>query len=206
MDVSDLTERQISVLDFIIKYQQAHHIAPSVRDIAARLGLRSPSGIHRILNILKDKGYILAEPGKKRSWRFARGGFAGRLPLIGTIAAGTPVEAIENVIETLDVDPALFGCDRCYGLRVKGHSMIRAHIASGDIAIIRPQQQVENGEIAAVLVQGLLTEATLKIIRRTKTRLTLKPANPKYRSLVFKGADRERVSIIGKYVGVIRRV
>ena len=84
--------------------------------------------------------------------------------------------------------------------------MIGANIADGDIAIIRPQRRMNNGDIAAVLVEDLLTEAALKIVRRTKTALTLKSANPKYRSLVFRYSGRERVSIIGKYVGIVRRV
>jgi len=203
---SNITARQKSVLDFIIHYQQAHHIAPTVREIATHLGLQSPGSIHRVLNILKDQGYILAEPGKKRCWRPAEEVPGSGIPLVGSIAAGTPIEAIENIEEEMKVDPALFGCDRCFGLRVRGDSMTGANIADGDIAIVRPQQQVKNGEIAAVLVADLLTEATLKIVGRTKTALTLKSANPKYRSLIFRWKGRERVTIIGKYVGLIRRV
>ena len=202
---SELTPRQKSVLEFIVAFQQQRHMAPTVREIAAHLGLQSPGGIHRILSLLKEKGHILAEPGKKRAWRLA-GEIPGRcIALIGSIAAGVPIEAIGNIEEELKVDPTLFGCDRCFGLRVRGDSMTGANIADGDIAIIRPQQQVKNGEIAAVLVEDLLPEATLKIVCRTKTALTLKSANPKYRSLIFRWRGRERVSIIGKYVGIVRR-
>ena len=189
-----------------IRYQQAHHIAPSIREIAAHLELQSPGGIHRILNVLKEKGYLLSEPGKKRCWRFSREMPGRSIPLIGSIAAGVPIEAIENIEEELKIDPALFGCDSCFGLRVRGDSMTGVHIADGDIAVIRPQPQVENDEIAAVVVQDMPTEATLKIVRCTKTTLTLKSANPKYRSLIFRGNGRKQVSIIGKYVGVVRRV
>jgi repressor LexA len=83
--------------------------------------------------------------------------------------------------------------------------MIGANIQDSDIAIIRPQRRVKNGAIAAVIVEDLLTEATLKIVQRTKTALTLKAANPAYRSLVFRYGGRKRVSIVGKLVGVIRR-
>jgi repressor LexA len=83
--------------------------------------------------------------------------------------------------------------------------MIGAHIQDGDIAIIRPQKLVGNGAIAAVLVEGLITEATLKIVQRTGTALTLKAANPAYQSMVFRYGGRKRVSIVGKLVGVIRR-
>ena len=205
MQYTDLTPRQQSVLDVIISHQQEHGIAPTVREIAAQLGLSAPAGIHRILNILKERGYILADAYKKRAWRFA-GQVPGRgIPLIGAIAAGAPIEAVELHGENLAISPALFGSEACFGLRVRGDSMIEAHIMDNDLAIIRPQQRVRSGQIAAVLVQDLLTEATLKIIRRSATTLTLAPANAAYTPLVFKGAERQRVAILGKLVGVVRR-
>jgi len=204
--MEDLTPRQQSVLDFIIDYQKENRMAPSVREIGAHLGLSSPAGIHRLLHVLEDKGYIVAEQGKKRSWRPARDITGQGIPLVGEIAAGVPIEAIENIEEELRVDPAVFGCDHCFGLRVRGDSMIGANIQDGDIAVIRPQRRVGNGDIAAVMVEDLLPEATLKIVRKTKTALTLKAANPAYRSLVFRYGGRKRVSIIGKFMGIIRRV
>jgi repressor LexA len=202
---TDLTPRQKSVLDIIIAFQQEHRMAPTVREIGAHLGLSGPAGIHRILNILKDKGYLVAEPGKKRAWRFSEDVIGPGIPLVGTIAAGLPLEAVENFETELAVSPALFGCERCFGLRVKGDSMIDAHILDGDLAIIRPQPRVENGEIAAVLVRDLLPEATLKIVRRTRATLFLEPANPAYSPVVFKGPQRKQVSILGKFVGIVRR-
>jgi repressor LexA len=202
---SDLTPRQQSVLEYVIAFQQKHRMAPTVREICAHLGLSGPAGIHRILNVLKDKGYILAEPGKKRAWRFSKAVTGAGIPLIGTIAAGRPVEAIENLERELAISPALFGCKRCFGLRVKGDSMIEAHILDGDLAIIRPQPRVENGEIAAVMVQNLLPEATLKIVRRKRGVLSLEPANAAYAALVFKGPQRKQVVVLGKYVGIVRK-
>jgi repressor LexA len=201
---ADLTPRQKSVLDFIIAFQKQHRMAPTVREIGEHLGLSAPAGIHRLLHVLQNKGYIVAEPGKKRSWRPAREITCSGIPLVGDIAAGLPFDAIENRVEELRVDPALFGCDTCFGLRVRGDSMIGVNIADGDIAVIRPQRQVNNGDIAAVLVEDLLPEATLKIVYRTKTALTLRPANPKHRSMVFRYSGRKRVSIIGRYVGIVR--
>lgn len=201
----DLTPRQRSVLDHIISFQQRHRMAPTVREIGAHLGLSAPAGIHRILNVLKDKGYLLAEPGKKRSWRLSKEIPGAGVPLLGTIAAGVPLEAVEDFQEELPVSPALFGCEACFGLRVRGDSMVGAHILDGDISIIRPQQVVENGDIAAVLVQDLIPEATLKIVRWTQKSLSLEPANPAYTALVFKGRQRRQVSILGKCVGIVRR-
>ena len=201
----DLTPRQKSVLDFIVAFQKEHRMAPTVREIGEHLGLSAPAGIHRLLHVLMEKRYIVAEPGKKRSWRLARHITGQGIPVLGDIAAGVPMEAIENIEEELRIDPSVFGCERCFGLRVNGDSMIGANIQDGDIAIIRPQRRVKNGTIAAVLVEDLLTEATLKVVQRTKTALTLKAANPAYRSMVFRYGGRKRVSIVGKLVGVIRR-
>lgn len=202
--ISDLTPRQKSVLDFIIAFQQAHRMAPTIREICAHLGLSGPAGIHRILGVLKAKGYIISEPGKKRSWRFSKENTGKGIPLVGSIAAGVPVEAIENFEKELAISPKLFGCDHCFGLRVSGDSMIEAHILDGDLAIIRPQQRVENGEIAAVTVEGTLPEATLKIVQRDRYSQSLIPANSVLSPLVFKGPQRKRVAIIGKLVGVVR--
>ena len=127
------------------------------------------------------------------------------IPLIGTIAAGRPVEAIENLVEELAISPDLFDCRHCFVLRVKGDSMIGAQIMDGDLAIIRLQQRVENGETAAVTVDVKLSEATLKIVYRDRYSLSLVPANSAHSSLVFKGPQCQWVSIIGILVGVIRR-
>ncbi|PID40875.1 MAG: repressor LexA [Proteobacteria bacterium] len=202
---SDLTPRQKSVLDFIIAFQQAYRIAPTVREICAHLGLKGPAGIHRVLNVLKDKGYVLAEPGKKRSWRFSKKVSDGGVPVIGTIAAGRPIEAVEYPGEKVAISPAVFGCERCFGLRVMGDSMIDAHILDGDLAIIRPQQRVDSGAIAAVMVQDVLTEATLKIVHFNRSTLSLEAANPAYPPMVFRGRQRKKVSILGKFVGIVRR-
>jgi repressor LexA len=107
----------------------------------------------------------------------------GGIPLIGTISAGRTAEAVENWEGDLAISPDLFGCENSFGLRDRGDSMIEARIMDGDRAIIRPQPKVENGEIAAVLVQDVLPEATLKIIRRTRSNLSLEPANSSYPAL-----------------------
>ena len=202
----DLTPRQRSVLTVINDYQCKFSIAPTVREIAAHLGLKSPGSIHRILNILKAKGYLASDAAKMRSWRSLKPSAAKGIPLIGNIAGGRPIESIERLEETLAISPELFGCERCFGLRVRGDSMSGVHIMDGDFAIISMQQDVENGQIAAVLVEDLLTEATLKIVCSEGNVLTLAPANRRYRPLVFKGDERGRVTIVGKLTGIVRRV
>ena len=130
-----------------------------------------------------DFGY---RPGKKRSWRFSRAVAGNSSPLMSDIASGKPIEAIEDVADALPVSPSLFGCDTCFGLLVRDDAMIEAHILDGDLAIIRPQQRVENGEIAAVTMAGMLHEATLKIVRRDRSSLSLLPANSTHSPLVFR--------------------
>ena len=202
---SDLTSRQQSVLAYVIEHQRRHLMAPTVREIAAHLGLSSPAGVHRLLNVLTDKGYLKSEPGKKRSWRFREEVSTDRIPMIGDIAAGKPMEAVELVGDALAVSPGLFGCESCFCLRVRGDSMIDAHILDGDMAIIRPQSRVENGEIAAVTIADMMTEATLKRVYRDRYSITLSPENSAHSPLVIKGPRRAHVKIIGKLVGIIRR-
>ena len=204
MDIQ-LTPRQSSVLDYIKKHQEEYGISPSVREICSYLGLTGPAGIHKVLQQLITKGALLSNPGKKRSWLLASGPARKSIPLFGSIAAGAPIEANENLEEELQLDPGLFGCDSCFALRVRGDSMIEAHIMDGDLAIIRPQKSVYSGQIAAVMVEDILTEATLKVFRRRKGRIELHSANENYQPLVYQGDERQGVTIIGKYLGVIRR-
>lgn len=202
---SDLTPRQQSVLAFITHYQRRFAIAPTVREIAAHLGLKSPGSIHRILNVLRERGYISADAEKKRSWRSLKPLPGDGIPLIGDIAGGAPIEAVEHLEETLAISPEIFGCEQCFALRVRGDSMTGAHIMEGDFAIIQVQQQVKSGRIAAVLVQDILTEATLKIVHRKGNILMLEPANRRYKVLSFKGIERRRVTILGTLAGIVRR-
>ena len=201
----ELTPRQKSVLEYMITFQERHGMAPTVREIMNHLGLSAPAGIHRILHVLKEKGYLTAEAGKKRSWRLNKPAWVRGIPLIGKIAAGAPLEAVEYFEEELAVSPEMFGCETCYGLRVQGDSMIDAHILDGDLAIIRPQPKVASGDIAAVMVEDMLTEATLKIVRYTQTGMFLEPANKAYDRMVFYGPQRKWVTVLGKFMGIVRR-
>ena len=202
--IFELTERQQKVLAYVTEYQQMRGIAPTVREICDHFDLRSPGGIHRILSLLRDKGFIRAESWKKRAWRAVRQSPGKGMPVLGVIAAGKPIEAVSFSGEEISVSPSVFGCEACFALRVSSDSMIDAHIMAGDLAIIRPQQEIENGEIAAVIIQDVVPEATLKIVRKRGRSLSLAPANSAYSAMVFKGADCGRVTILGKCVGIIR--
>ncbi|MDA8137368.1 MAG: transcriptional repressor LexA [Desulfobacteraceae bacterium] len=206
MDFNDLTERQQQILAYIIEYQKRYAISPTVREIAKHFKLTSPGSIHRMLNVLKDRGYLHADALKKRSWRTTSAvPMVGGIAVVGAIAAGDPIEAVQHVEEELGISPSVFGCEQCFALKVKGDSMIEAHIKNGDLAIIRRQARVANGEIAAVMVEDILPEATLKIFQKSETAITLKPANRGYKPLTIRGQARKGVKIIGKLVGVVRR-
>jgi len=200
------TRRQKQVLDFIEKHIEREGISPSIREICEHFGLKSTSGVHRILRSLEKKGYLSSIPGKKRAWRPVNRPFSPKkMPVLGRIAAGIPIEAQDDLLEELQVDCSVFGHEDCFGLYVKGDSMIDAHIEDGDIAVIRPCPDVESGQIAAVQVEGLLLEATLKIIKKTGDKVELHAANPAYEPLVFKGKEAKRVHILGRLAGIIRR-
>jgi repressor LexA len=167
--------------------------------------------LHKHLQALEKEGYLERSPGKKRTWNLTVRGWnmIGRpvspsIPLLGQIAAGTPILAEQNREEELPIDPALFGAGEVFALRVRGDSMVDTHIQDGDLAIIRPQEEAQDGQIVAVQVEDLEPEATLKVLRRRNGAIELHPANSQYKPLIFRGAQRARVRILGRLVGVIR--
>ncbi|MFP4445533.1 MAG: transcriptional repressor LexA [Desulfosudaceae bacterium] len=200
----ELTPRQQSVLDVIRDHYRRFGFSPTVREICERLGLAGPAGVHRVLRVLEDKGVIRSEPGKKRCWQPVLRPDVRDMPVAGRIAAGAPLDVWARPDERLPVAPELYGHRDCFALLVTGDSMIGAHIQDGDLAVIRPQPDVDSGEIAAVMIAGILPEATLKVVRKTRYTLELLAVNPDYPPLVFAGAEQARVGIVGKYVGLIR--
>ena len=199
-----LTDRQQAVLHFIEAFYEKEGFPPSLREICKGLGLASPGSLIKHVRALESKGRITNIPGKKRAWKLTEIKHLRTIPLIGRIAAGTPLLAAENKEEDLPIDPNLFGCTDAFALKVKGDSMIDRKIMDGDLAVIKPQETGENGTVLAVTVQGIETEATLKIFRHTGNEIELRSANSKYEPMIFKGKDCSRVKIIGRLIGVIR--
>ncbi len=200
-----ITTRQKQLIDFIERCQRKEGVSPSIRDMCAALGLASPGSLLRHLQILESKGHVTRLPGKKRTWRLTNRTRDISIPLIGRIAAGEPILAEETVEDNLPFDPRFFGAEDAFALLVKGDSMTGEQIRDGDLAIIRQQSDAEDGEIVVCLVEGLESEATLKILRRNNGNIELRPANPTYEPLIFEGKDRAKVRILGKLIGVIRR-
>lgn len=203
--VARLTDRQRTVVEYIEEHQERYGISPTIREICSYLGLKSPAGVHKILQKLIEKNVLVSMPGKNRSWCLVSRPARKCIPLVGQIAAGLPIDAIENREEDLPLDPCLFGGDDCFALRVKGDSMIEAHIMDGDLAVVRPGDFVKNGQIAAVMVENILPEATLKRVYLKKSCIELHSANKLYSPLVFSGDECGIVRIIGQFVGLVRR-
>lgn len=196
--MKELTERQKRVLDFVLSYLDKHGYPPSVRDVARAFRI-TPRGAMIHLDALEKKGYI-TRGRKARSIRILNRSESVRLPVIGTIAAGTAIEAIENPTELVEVPISMVksGFEH-FLLRVKGDSMIEEHIMDKDYIVVRKQELVENGDIAAVLIDN--NETTLKRVYVQEDKVVLKPANYKLKPIEI---DSSRVKIVGKVVGVIR--
>ncbi|OCC16009.1 SOS-response repressor and protease LexA [Dissulfuribacter thermophilus] len=200
-----LTEREQTVLEFIKEFYKQHGHSPSIREICKGLGLKSPGSMYKVLKSLRKKGLLDMDEGRRRTIRLKVPPNLRHIPLIGKIAAGPPIEANQEIIEELPCDPGLFGASECFALLVKGDSMIGQHIRPGDIAIIKPGPVVEQGTIAAVMVEGLFHEATLKRVKWDENSIKLLSENPAYPPLVFEGEERSKVTILGMLVGIIRR-
>ena len=171
-----LSKKQKQVLDCIISSIRERGYPPSVREIGRELGLSSPSTVNSHLDSLEELGYIRREAGKSRSIRLTeRCTVPEGIPILGTVAAGRPILAVENPEGYVTYTPE--GSGDYFALRIKGDSMIRAGIMDGDLVVVRSQQTAENGEIVIALLEE---EATCKRLSRSGGRVTLLPENEAY--------------------------
>ena len=202
-----LTERQQQVLDYIRETVNGRGYPPSVREIGDAVGLNSPSTVHAHLNSLVAAGAIRKDPSKPRALvvidetpsshvdeRKVR-----NIPILGRIAAGTPILAAEHVEDVMPLPTELVGDGPVFLLKVKGDSMVEAGIHEGDLVAIHSQPDANDGEIVAALIDG--EEATVKRLRRRAGKVILESENPAYEPMVF----TEGVELIGKVVSVLRR-
>ena len=191
-----LPDRQQAVYEAIVAYLHEHGVAPSTGDLAARLGV-SRTTAHDHLLALKRKGYLDHIEGVARSWRPLKGRPA-QVPVVGRVAAGTPVLAAENVEDHVTFDDARHG-ETLFALRVRGDSMIDAGIFEGDLVVVRKQDAARDGDIVVALVDD--EEATVKKLRRVGDQVHLVAMNPAYEPIVL---DGRRVRLLGKVVGLRR--
>ena len=202
-----ITERQQQVLDYIRSTVVDRGYPPSVREIGDAVGLSSPSSVHAQLNSLVAAGMIKKDPSKPRAIMIvdespapaAQDRRMRDVPVLGRIAAGTPILAAEHIDEVMPLPTELVGEGPVFLLEVKGDSMIDAGIHEGDLVAIHKQDDARDGEIVACLIDG--EEATVKRLQRKDGKLYLHSENPAYEPLVFS----DGVDLIGKVVSVLRR-
>lgn len=235
-----LTKKQQQLLTFIDTRVSKTGVSPSFEEMKEALGLKSKSGIHRLITALEERGFIRRLPHRARALEVLRSpgaapenaaealqtqdssvlrpAFGGKskapqrsapvlspsdaedLPVLGRIAAGTPIEAIQHEVDRVSAPAALLGTGDHYILEVQGESMIEAGIHDGDMAIIQRKDDAVSGDIVVALVDS--EEATLKRLRKKGASIALEAANPAFETRIY-GADR--VSVQGKLVGLMRR-
>jgi len=205
--VKNLTDKQSRIYKFIVAWQREEGYPPTQAEIRHNLEFRNINTVRGHLVLIEKKGYIHLNPGKARGIQLVRPPAQAfrqheeSIPLRGTIAAGVPIWAEENIGEYLPIPPAFFGGGELFALNVSGDSMIGAGIRNGDIAVIRKQDCVDDGEIAAVLIEQ---EATLKRVYSSPGLLVLKAENPAFEELRYTKGEIETILILGRYQGIIR--
>jgi repressor LexA len=200
----DLSKRQQEIYDFIGSYLAKHGYPPTVREIGKAVGLHSSSTVHAHLGKLESLGVLKRDPTKPRAievlvQKAKRAVKPIGLPVLGSVAAGAPTLAEENVEEYLEVPQVIGGEDGDFILKVRGESMIDAGILEGDFVVVRRSETARDGEIVVALVGE--DEATVKRYFREKDHIRLQPENQTMEPII--ATD---VSIVGKVVGVFRSV
>jgi repressor LexA len=198
-----LTRRQKQILDYVTRHIERRGYAPTIEEIGDHFGLSSLATVHKHLANLQEKGLI------KRAWNRSRAlelvetdvtVRAVELPLLGRVAAGTPIEAIESS-ETVLVPEDMVGRKETYVLQVKGDSMIDEQIRDGDYVIVENRRPTRDGEMVIALLDG--ENVTLKkLYREGNGRVRLQPANAALKPMFF---DQDRVAVQGVVIGVLRR-
>ncbi|MEQ1896348.1 MAG: transcriptional repressor LexA [Vicinamibacterales bacterium] len=197
-----LTKRQREILDYLNDFIQQHGYAPSLEEIGRRFNLSSLATVHKHLTNLQEKGFIRRAWNRSRSVEVIEARTQVRaveLPMLGYVAAGSPIEAVSSQ-ETIAVPEALAGKRDSYVLRVRGNSMIDEQICDGDFVIIEDRRTAADGETVVALIGG--SDVTLKKLYRERDRIRLQPANPTMEP-IYVAADQ--VQVQGVVVGIMRK-
>jgi repressor LexA len=203
-----VTAKQRRIFEFIRRYIESNHEAPTIAEIGRQFQMRSSASVHAVLTALEREGLIKRIPNVSRGIQIVEkegsGGGGGdddnEIPLLGTVAAGKPIEAILSH-DTISVPRDLQGHGRTFALRVRGDSMIDENIEDGDIIIVQSQKTAENGQVVVALVNG--NYATVKKFYREPDLIRLQPANPQVEPILIK--SDERIQIQGVVRGLIRK-
>ena len=191
-----MTKKRKKILDYIKKFENKFGYFPTVREIARHFGLSSPATIHEHLQNLKKEGQLSNQNNIEETYLE---GEIQNLPVLGLIAAGAPIEAIENPTENIKVSTEITKKKNCYVLKVKGDSMVESLIADGDYVVVEKKDYANDGDtVVALLEDGT---ATLKDYYKEKHYIRLQPRNAKYSPIRVKN-----LIIQGKVVGIIRKV
>jgi repressor LexA len=203
--------RRQRIIEYIATSVRRSGYPPSVREIAAAVGLASTSAVHHHLSALEREGLLERDATQSRALRLKPAALLGnggtdilgpderRYPILGEIAAGGPIEAYQDASETISIPDMINVSAATYVLRVRGDSMVDAHIMDGDLVVIREQQTAQDGDIVVAQVEE--NAVTLKRFFKERDRVRLQPANDRYEPQYY-----DAVRIQGKLVGVIRRV
>jgi len=201
-----LTKQQSKLYNFLKDKIQKTNVSPSFEEMKNAMGLKSKSGIQRLIDGLVERGFIEKKDNKKRAINIIKKFISKKnndlisIPLLGNIAAGNPIEAIENTNEKIQIPINLVSVNKKnYVLKVDGDSMINKGIVNGDKAIIEYCDDAENGDIVVALIND--NEVTLKKLKKDKDRIYLIPANDNYKIQSFKSNE---IRIQGKLKGIIR--
>lgn len=194
-----LTRRQQEIYDFLGQHSDGFEHPPTLDELCTALGLSSKGSLHKQIQALVDAGLVEPMNNLRRGIRLVQQANESSLPVLGYIAAGQPIEAIEQR-ETIHVPEQLRTARPCYVLQVRGDSMIDEGILDGDYIVVEQRNQARNGDIVVALIDG--TEATLKRIEQKSQEVILHPANSRMQPMHF---SSDRVSIQGVLVGQMRR-
>ena len=210
-----LTRKQSELLTYLSDHMQQHDVPPSFDEMRDALGLASKSGVHRLVSGLEERGYIRRLANRARAIEIlkpvtaAAGGVVTRavetasnlvsLPLLGRIAAGTPIEALSDPTNHLEIPVSMVGSGEHFALEIVGDSMVGAGILDGDTVVIQRAETARHGEIVVALINQ--QEATLKTLLKEPGRVGLEAANPRYETRYFSTGE---VEVQGKLAGLIR--
>ena len=210
-----LTQKQNELLTHLSDHMQQHNVPPSFDEMRDALGLASKSGVHRLVSGLEERGYIKRLANRARAIEIlkpvtaAAGGVVTRavetasnlvsLPLLGRIAAGTPIEALSDPTNHLEIPARMVGSGEHFALEIVGDSMVGAGILDGDTVVIQRAETARHGEIVVALINQ--QEATLKTLLKEPGRVGLEAANPRYETRYFSTGE---VEVQGKLAGLIR--
>ncbi|MBI5632887.1 MAG: repressor LexA [Nitrospirae bacterium] len=200
--MDNLTDRQQSILDFLKAYAGRHGYPPTFREIGEHFGF-GWAAARTHLKAIERKGFLKIIPSRSRGIElpdYHRPSEGRMIPVAGRIRAGQPILAYEDIESHIFIDSTMFPAEDAFSLQVIGDSMIEAGIYNGDYVVVKPQQVINNGEIGIALIGE---EATVKRVYMSRDQVTLKPENITMQPVTYRA---DEVSIIGKVLGVIRKM